>query len=521
MLLLSFSILLLPAASGYREGPPLGSEGSTHQFLMDQAVAILEGDGHVEIARWLRGAFLEEMRRGTIRADRTLVDSREHYHDPWTHTGLAGFRSAGELATEQFDLAVARWFAGDRVGAGFHLGWAAHMVQDLTVPHHARLTPLNYHAEYETYVLANQASAAVVSNGSYEFPTKLPGHFEDEADPSDWVDYSAHRGYDRFSDVSFGDPNGFRQAMGDLLPAAQRTTAGFVLMFLRTVNTPPQLLVAGPATASVGHHVTLVAHVEEDVAVSETAWMVNGTVIGRGRDVVLLFGMPGEYVVDVRVTDALGATAEHHHVIRVSAVPDLEATITGPVKVSVGVPAIFRVETAAVVSTYEWFADDVPVGVKPELEINFDRAGMVRVEAAIQTEGGDAARPSHLLVVEDTEPPRVDLPPSFRVRVGESLALDARRYVSGTDVAMILWYVGGERRVGTTASFGFESDSTQTLTLIAHDYSGNFGLDRTEVIVEAPDGSVFAALWPATAATAIGLAAASLVAIEFLLRRRR
>jgi phospholipase C len=118
--------------------------------------------------------------------------------DPSSHGGYLIFKSAGQLANERFNDAVSHWFAGDRLSAFYDLGWSTHLVQDLTVPHHSYVTALNYHSEYEQWVYDSQDSNAVSSGGIYSFSSYLPGHYESELDPFDWVDYNAHFSIDYF-----------------------------------------------------------------------------------------------------------------------------------------------------------------------------------------------------------------------------------------------------------------------------------------------------------------------------------
>ncbi len=133
--------LASPLSAAYVEAPEENSFASTHQFLMDAIPGILEHDGYPELAELLRGGWLSHLKQGSIDADATILHSREHYMSPWDHTGLLEFMSAGEKAKIEFTLAEQAWRHGQREKAFLHLGWAMHMIQDLTVPHHATLNP--------------------------------------------------------------------------------------------------------------------------------------------------------------------------------------------------------------------------------------------------------------------------------------------------------------------------------------------------------------------------------------------
>ena len=193
LVLLSFS----PAVAAYKESDQLNVGQTTHQFIMDRIPIILQNDGYTFLSDFLT-PYLNQMKYGSMRADQTLWDSREHYMDPYSHGGYLLFKSAGQLADERFDAAIGHWLSGDRGGAFYDLGWSVHLVQDLTVPHHAAVTAFNYHSEYEQWVYDNQNGYVVSSGGIYSFSSYVPGHYDSESDPFDWVDYNAHFSIDYY-----------------------------------------------------------------------------------------------------------------------------------------------------------------------------------------------------------------------------------------------------------------------------------------------------------------------------------
>jgi len=474
-----------PPGSSYTESPPIGAPASTHQWIFDRAVDILAADGFSGLADWMDGAFLEEMKRGTIRADRTLVDSGDHYHDPWTHAGLAGFRDAADLASEEFGFAAAAWSAGDRLGAAYHLGWAAHLVADATVPHHARLTPLDYHAEYEAFVSANRESAAVDSGGNYtvEF---LAGHHEDTWDPWDWVDGNAHRSHDWFPNVSTGDPADFRAAMDVLLPIAQRTTAGFVHMFFATVNAPPQVRIAGPTEATVGVPFSPVAVVDEDIAIWSYAWTADGR-LETDREAAFEFAAPGPHLIRLEVQDVLGVTAEATYAVDVAYPQGPRATISGPTRVDSGEAAAFGgVESGPDVVRYEWRIDGAVASLGPSLAASFEGTRVALVELRVWDSRGRTDSVAYPVAVEDRLPPLLDVPERVAVVAGEPLLLAADRHVSGGSLARAIWCVDGEVREATNTTVLFAQPGTHVVVLVAFDAEGNAATDFMEVAVSPP-----------------------------------
>jgi PKD repeat protein len=504
-----------PPTQAYHEEPPLGSPLSTHQWIFDRAIGILAADGHPGLADSIDGAFLEEMKRGTIRADRTLIDSGDHYHDPWTHAGLPAFRDAADLSAEEFRFAVDAWSAGDPLGAAFHLGYAAHLVADVTVPQHARLTPLNFHAEYEAFVNDNKASAAVSDNGTYAFNGTLAGHYEDETDPWDWVDANAHVSYDWFPVASTGDPADFRAAMDVLLPIAQRTTAGYIWMFFRTVNAPPAVQIVGAMEAIVGVPFSLAAVVSEDVAVDAIAWTSDGGGGGTRREEAFEFSTPGAHVIRVDVTDVVGLAANATYTVTVGYPGGPRASVFGPTAVASGAAATFDGSGSAPgVVRYEWTVDGQEAGTAATLAVLLEGSRVALVELRVWDAQGRNGSARYPVAVEDRVPPAVDLPDRMAAHPFESVLLTASRYVSSDDLSRAVWSVDGRRQEGDNATLRFAEPGVYVVTLTVFDGAGNAATDSVAVIVEEAG----VPLW---AIAAVGVAVPGVALVAFVLWRRR
>jgi len=198
---------------GYKSG-----SGGTHQFIFEQARTILRNDGYVSYAEFLDSVepfsgltYLQIMIKGSDEND-GLIAAREHYMDPMDHKGLLFIsyqKSAGTLSQERFNEAVSHWQSGQYYDAIYDLGWAAHLVQDVCVPHHAWTTFLDWHSEYEDWVKNNHALYAVSSGGMYSFPSftdlqyYTPKHYSwVDASAYDWVDYNAHESIKHFLSVN-------------------------------------------------------------------------------------------------------------------------------------------------------------------------------------------------------------------------------------------------------------------------------------------------------------------------------
>ncbi|GCD89987.1 hypothetical protein [Nocardioides sp. LS1] len=207
-------------AAQLRAGNGVVVEVDTHAFLLQQAVTILRNDGRVAEADFLssadpaapyarnadgsptthRESYLWRAQLGSVDADGKNKASQmpDHFFNWWTHSGKGTISgpSAATWAEEQFAEAVQAWRHGDRSTAMYHLGAAAHLVDDACAPPHASPFVPNHRA-YEEWVVPRQAEHAVTSGGIYRTDFRLhTGHGGDEWSSSHtrgWVDECAHR----------------------------------------------------------------------------------------------------------------------------------------------------------------------------------------------------------------------------------------------------------------------------------------------------------------------------------------
>jgi len=237
----------------------------THAFLLQQGTRILRGDGHTAAADFLSSpdptaptvpatgaheSYLWRLQTGARDADRVLKKPfmPDHFFNWWTHSGkgLVAGPSGATWAEQQFADAVRRWRLGDRAGAMYHLGAAAHLVDDACAPPH-EFPFVPHHRAYEEWVLARQDSLAVSTGGIYaaDFRQRT-GHGGPEwssAHTRGWVDECAHRAAELVVNTMQPAADG----PGDLDPPAgadghfretQRLTAGYLAFFFDSVGGP-------------------------------------------------------------------------------------------------------------------------------------------------------------------------------------------------------------------------------------------------------------------------------------------
>lgn len=194
--------------------------GATHEFCNRQAIVILRRDGFSRCATFFQ-QYLPQLTAGVYWADEGWKNVG-HYLEAGSEKGLWRFPSAVDEFRRYYGQAFHRARQGDYIKAAFFLGAAAHLVQDLCVPHHARARLLAGHKQYEGWAQANCQRYAVDSAGVYQ-----DGHLAHAlllkntalaADFLTWVDADA-------SELSY------HNATAILLPQAQRATAGLLQQF--------------------------------------------------------------------------------------------------------------------------------------------------------------------------------------------------------------------------------------------------------------------------------------------------
>lgn len=195
----------------------------THSFINRQALAILAADGYRAEATWLLeqiDAFCE----GCEWADLGWKNVG-HMYDPTVERGFKSWPSALQVLGEYWALARSYQAERNAAQAAFYLGAAAHLVQDLCVPHHAAAALWKGHKFFESWAARFRHRFAVHAGGLYDLAQS----------PEGWGLANATYARQRWSHC-LTEPLErplLQAAVGDLLPRAQRSTAGFIAYFCR------------------------------------------------------------------------------------------------------------------------------------------------------------------------------------------------------------------------------------------------------------------------------------------------
>jgi phospholipase C len=210
--------LVLSAISPFQS--VLDQPGLTHEFCNCQALAILKNDGFAKPAAFL-SAYEFELNRGGYWADKGWKNAY-HYFEPCSGKGLWHFSNAVEHFKLYYQLALKSAKRYNIKNAVFFLGAAAHLLQDLCVPHHVRIKLFHGHKPYELWVQERRGKYAVATQGIYQEGSSPSALLIDNAvaaaDFFDWVRYE-------------GDDAFYHKSTAVLLPMAQRSTAGLFQNF--------------------------------------------------------------------------------------------------------------------------------------------------------------------------------------------------------------------------------------------------------------------------------------------------
>lgn len=210
--------LVLAAMSPFQS--ILDRPGLTHEFCNRQAHLMLRNDGFAQYADFL-SPYLAELNAGVYWADKDWKNVH-HYFEPCSGKGLWHFTNAIDNFEIYYRLALKTARQYNLKKAVFCLGAAAHLLQDLCVPHHARAKLFNGHKLYEGWAQEHCGNYAVTTQGIYQ--EGLP--------PLSLIMNNAHIAADFFDWVRHeGDDTFYHKATEILLPLAQRSTAGLFLSF--------------------------------------------------------------------------------------------------------------------------------------------------------------------------------------------------------------------------------------------------------------------------------------------------
>ncbi|ODM24778.1 zinc dependent phospholipase C family protein [Acetivibrio mesophilus] len=202
------------------------TECVVHKYINIQALEILKNDKYID-AHCLFSDYIDDLNQGVTWADQDLK-SANHFYNPYRKKGLYGNNNALTLAVSYYENALKYWYDAEPNLAMFYLGAAIHLVQDMTIPHHANIRLLDNHRQYENYIKRTYLNTPryTVDRGGY-YLSNIEEYITCNA-------RNAIKIYSRLKDIKDVSKR-FHVITKFTLPLAQKTTAGCYLTFYRDI----------------------------------------------------------------------------------------------------------------------------------------------------------------------------------------------------------------------------------------------------------------------------------------------
>lgn len=196
----------------------------THQYCNDQALAILQENGFIHEVMLLR-VYYEQLQDGVVWADLNWKNIH-HFLHPHTRRGFWHFSNAALDYLQCINAAIQYVRQGCMRQAIFYLGAAAHLVQDMCVPHHAKCQLFDGHKKYEVWVEKHLPEFSFSQPGEMHFSNPVRILFENAGTALDLYSYvSAEAGVKQY-----------KQATEVLLPLANQSTVNLFYYFFTRVK---------------------------------------------------------------------------------------------------------------------------------------------------------------------------------------------------------------------------------------------------------------------------------------------
>lgn len=204
----------------------ISTECKIHKLINLQAVKILMNDNYIN-AFIFYGKNTSYINAGTHWADQDFKSSF-HLYNPYTEKGLYGRKNAMDLAVEYYNKATNLWLEHKKNKSMFYLGAALHIIQDMTIPQHAKVRLLDNHRQYEQFIKKTyfHISKFRVEKGTYNFNSIY-----------EYIKFNSKCALNIYKETKSIKEKELRYytIAESTLPLAQRTTAGCMLMFYNDV----------------------------------------------------------------------------------------------------------------------------------------------------------------------------------------------------------------------------------------------------------------------------------------------
>ena len=194
-----------------------------HIFIQQQALNILKINGYENEYNFFM-KYIYQINQGLVWADQDFK-CYHHFYNPKVQRGKFGYKeNAMTLSASYYRRALEHLRLGNYKRSMFYFGAACHIVQDLTIPQHAKGKLLDNHRSFELYVRANYKN-------NNKFKTEEQAIYFNKIE--DYIDYNSRIAlkldymYRNITNLT----TKFYLTAIKAITLSQRTTAGCLIMF--------------------------------------------------------------------------------------------------------------------------------------------------------------------------------------------------------------------------------------------------------------------------------------------------
>lgn len=193
-----------------------------HLYIQQNALDILRNEGY-GVQYELFKLYLPQINKGLVWADQDFK-SYHHFYNPQNKKGKYGYEENALTLSKRYYNQSLKYFAMDNYQRGmFYFGAACHIIQDLTIPQHAKGKLLDNHRQFELYVKANYKK--IKRFKAIDSPILLD-KIEDYADYNSFNALNLDLMYKDVTDLN----TKFYLTAINALKLAQRSSAGCMIM---------------------------------------------------------------------------------------------------------------------------------------------------------------------------------------------------------------------------------------------------------------------------------------------------
>lgn len=199
-----------------------------HLFIQKNALDILKEHGYEKEYKFFN-EYISDINRGLVWADQDFK-SYHHFYNPNEKRGkYASETNALMVAKTYYNNALKYYSMNNYQKCMFYFGAACHIIQDLTIPQHAKGKLFDNHRQFEVYVKSNYKK--IKRFKSHEVPI-IFNSIEEYADHNSLSALNIDYMYRNIDDLN----TKFYLTAVKTITLAQRSSAGCMILFYENLS---------------------------------------------------------------------------------------------------------------------------------------------------------------------------------------------------------------------------------------------------------------------------------------------